>query len=118
MGGGVADLRQLLVLRIGVETMDRLAVGEAEHDDAMGHEVTFVHLGVAAAGQILAAVSFDEIADSSSVCTECLRVVHVEVDNEIGAHRAGWYRHASASPITARLDSERQDAIRRVLAKG
>ena len=68
--------------------MDRLAVGEAEHDDAVGHEVTFVHLGVAATGQILAAVSLDEIADVRSVGPEGLRVMDVEVDYEIGAHRS------------------------------
>ncbi len=56
--------------------------------DAMGHEVTFVHLGVAAARQVLAAVSRDEIADARSIGPEGLRVMDVEVDNEIGAHRS------------------------------
>jgi hypothetical protein len=88
MCGSVADLRQLLVLLVGVKAVDRLTVGEAEHDDAVGHEVTLVDLGVAAAGQILAAMSGDELADALSIGPEGLRVMDVEVDNEIGAHRS------------------------------
>src|SRR4030095_4825594 len=82
----VADLGELLVLLIGEEAPDRLAVGKSKQDDAVGLEIPFVHPRLAHTSQVLPAMASDELADMLTVGSEGRGIMDVEVDDEECAH--------------------------------